>query len=179
MLLVFVFLLLLLAGLWLFWTADGGLVIRIEADELQDRLEAQFPIVKDLRLVEVRLTDPVLSPDPESQRVTVRSQLWAESKLFRDLEEIALMSGSLRYAPDRGEVFLDQVAVVLEAQDEHDDRRKSIEAAATALAESYFAEHPIYVIDESDMKSRLARAFLTEIDISKRAIRLRFDPNAQ
>ena len=179
MLLVFVFLLLLLAGAFLLWTSDGGIVIRIEADELQDRLDAEFPIVKDLRLVEVRLTDPVLTLDPESQRVTVRSQLWAESKLFRDLEETALMSGTLRYDADRAVIFLDEVSVLIETENDQDDRRKSIEAAATALAESYFADHPIYTVHETDMKSRLARALLTEIDISKRAVRLRFDTGTQ
>ena len=55
---------------------------------------------------------------------------------------------------------------------------EALEVAANSLANDYFAEEPIYVVNDDDLRSRIAGAYLTAIEVDPHALVLRFGSTA-
>ena len=168
-------LLLVVAGAAAFWfLGQGGMTLRVSQAELQTRLDERFPIVKDGLLGEIRLSEPRVGLSSATKRVSVDFSLAGNSFLTGEIEGRGVLSGELRYDSPEASLYLDRPEIDLELIDGDEDRREAIEAAATALASSYFSDHPIHTVDDADLRSRLTREYLRELLVENDGLVLRF-----
>lgn len=151
-----------------------GVTLRVSRAELQARLDARFPIEKDGLLGRIRLSEPEISLSTLTERVAVGFELVGNSILTGPVDGRGLLSGELRYEPEEASLYLDRPEITLDLADGDEDRRRAIEAAATALAVDYFADFAIHRVSDADLRSRLTRGFLRELTVHDDGLVLRF-----
>jgi hypothetical protein len=154
-----------------------GIVIKLTADEIQEKLDKAFPVTQRYLLVfELTLADPVVQLTEGSDRIgfglSAGTNVRVEGK---NVEGRAIMSTALEYDPERGALFLAEPRVeslkmpVLPEEYEDD-----VLVAANLAASKYLKHYQVYKLKEADFKQRMAKAFLKNVVVRDGAVRLTF-----
>ena len=142
--------------------------IRISQAQLEQKLAERLPLTQRYPLVSVTLAQPRVHLNEDSERVdfglnmTVNTNTSGSQLLGAQID----VSASLRYDAERGAIFLDQPVMDKLVVQGLDERRTAMAQVAleTAMA-SFLAQQPVYTLNASDTRQRVARMAVRDIKV--------------
>lgn len=155
------------AGLW-WWCVGGDLVIPVTQGEIQERLEARFPVEKTyLLVIHFRFLHPKVVLEKGSDKLRFLVDIEARFSAGGPPHPgTALVSGTITYDREQGEFYL------LGAHLEHitiagmnDDKLARVQEGADLALGGYLDRKPIYRLKQGDFKQDLARMTLKQVRI--------------
>lgn len=137
---------------------------------LEQKLAERLPLTQRYPLVSVTMAQPRVHLSEDSERVdfglnmTVTTNTSGSQLLGAQID----VSSSLRYDAERGAIFLDQPVMDKMVVQGLDDRRTAMaQVALEAAMTSYLAQQPIYTLNASDARQRVARMAVRDIKVDK------------
>jgi len=156
------------AAIW--YLAGKTYEIRISQAQLEQKLAERLPLTQRYPLVSVTMAQPRVHLSEDSERVdfglnmTVTTNTSGSQLLGAQID----VSSSLRYDAERGAIFLDQPVMDKLVVQGLDDRRTAMaQVALEAAMASYLAQQPIYTLNASDARQRVARMKVRDIKVDK------------
>ena len=142
--------------------------IRLTAPEIQSELAAKFPLEKRQLLFTARFTDPTVSIDPLTSRITLGFSTTVSALGMKAATGRAEGEGAIRYEPSSGELFLDSPVVKVKGFELTGLPEKYQHAGSDLIAkglQEYLVHTPIYRLSDKDSKLLSARRALKSIHI--------------
>lgn len=145
-------------------------VFRFTQSQLQEKLNARMPLKRSyLLLFEVTLDRPRIALVNGTDRVAAGLDLLLNVRVGNEPKPLGGtidVSGSVRYAAQTGEFFLDDPRIeqfsVQGIPEKHAAKARSAIAKAVAV---YYAEHPIYQLKVTDIQQAAARLVLQKVEV--------------
>jgi hypothetical protein len=143
------------------------LTIHISQAEIQQRLDAAFPVRKDYgSLMEVTIAAPTITLDPISNRIIADLAIsGATAFTHHRLVGSATIAGSLRYDAASSSFYLDQARLQHVQIDEGGKAFTDRHGWLSTLLCRYLEERPIYVIQATSLPRSAARLVLKDVRI--------------
>jgi hypothetical protein len=142
--------------------------IRISQAQLEQKLAERLPLTQRYPLVSVTLAQPRVHLNEDSERVdfglnmTVNTNTSGSQLLSAQID----VSASLRYDAERGAIFLDQPVMDKLVVQGLDERRTAMaQVALEAAMASFLAQQPVYTLNASDTRQRVARMAVRDIKV--------------
>lgn len=142
--------------------------IRISQAQLEQKLAERLPLTQRYPLVSVTLAQPRVHLNEDSERVdfglnmTVNTNTSGSQLLGAQID----VSASLRYDAERGAIFLDQPVMDKLVVQGLDERRTAMaQVALEAAMASFLAQQPVYTLNASDTRQRVARMAVRDIKV--------------
>ena len=142
--------------------------IRISQAQLEQKLAERLPLTQRYPLVSVTLAQPRVHLNEDSERVdfglnmTVNTNTSGSQLLGAQID----VSSSLRYDAERGAIFLDQPVMDKLVVQGLDERRTAMaQVALEAAMASFLAQQPVYTLNASDTRQRVARMAVRDIKV--------------
>ena len=142
--------------------------IRISQAQLEQKLAERLPLTQRYPLVSVTLAQPRVHLNEDSERVdfglnmTVNTNTSGSQLLGAQID----VSASLRYDAERGAIFLDQPVMGKLVVQGLDERRTAMaQVALEAAMASFLAQQPVYTLNASDTRQRVARMAVRDIKV--------------
>jgi hypothetical protein len=142
--------------------------IRISQAQLEQKLAERLPLTQRYPLVSVTLGQPRVHLNEDSERVdfglnmTVNTNTSGSQLLGAQID----VSASLRYDAERGAIFLDQPVMGKLVVQGLDERRTAMaQVALEAAMASFLAQQPVYTLNASDTRQRVARMAVRDIKV--------------
>lgn len=154
------------AAIW--YLAGKTYEIRISQAQLEQKLAERLPLTQRYPLVSVTLAQPRVHLNEDSERVdfglnmTVNTNTSGSQLLGAQID----VSASLRYDAERGAIFLDQPVMDKLVVQGLDERRTAMaQVALEAAMASFLAQQPVYTLNASDTRQRVARMAVRDIKV--------------
>ena len=142
--------------------------IPISQAQLEQKLAERLPLTQRYPLVSVTLAQPRVHLNEDSERVdfglnmTVNTNTSGSQLLGAQID----VSASLRYDAERGAIFLDQPVMDKLVVQGLDERRTAMaQVALEAAMASFLAQQPVYTLNASDTRQRVARMAVRDIKV--------------
>jgi hypothetical protein len=134
------------AATFLFFVQSRPLVITLNEAQVQQRLEAAFPVRKEVLVVaEVVLSRPQVTLTPGSDRVGFATDCAVHLLGKTAIQGRAYLSGGLRFDPANNALFVPDARVErLEVPGLPSRYQAAVTAAASVAAGEYLGRQPIY-----------------------------------
>jgi hypothetical protein len=152
-----------------------GYVIKITPEQIQEKLDAKFPISKQyLVLFNLTLKDPEVMLKEGSNRIGFG--LSATTNVIvndTDLEGRAHVTAGVHYDPEQGllslvDPLVEKLDISLLPDEYHDEAM----AAAGIAAKEYLDDYEVYRLDESDFKERLAKLAIKSVMVQDGVLKI-------
>jgi hypothetical protein len=156
-----------------------GIVVRMEPEEIQKRLEAGFPIEKTyLMVLKLTLKDPEIIPAGEPDRIGLRLKAAINVSVGGEpIAGTAAVSSGMRYDRDRRAFFLEDPR--LEEMDIPalpGEYRREVRAAAEIAVIRLLTDYEVYALDQSDRAQAMAGMMLKKVEIRGGGVEATFGP---
>lgn len=142
--------------------------VTLSAAEIQSALQRKFPVDKQELIFTAHFTDPTVSIDSTSEKVTLGLATKISALGITAATGKVEATGAVRYEPKTGELFLDSPVVTVRdltlirlSEREKPKASKFIEQGL----QEYFAHMPIYRLNDKDSKFVFARRVLKSMKI--------------
>ena len=158
---------------WLLWRGEA--VVSLGQAELQQALRLGFPLEKTyLVIVQVRLSDPVVTLREDSDRIELAVRVEAGLKdLGRPSRGTADVSCRIRYEPSEGSFYADDPKVERLSLDGHPEGLlEKSSGAVTWVLRGLLARQPIYTLRTLDTARSVARLVLKDVRVREGRLRL-------
>jgi hypothetical protein len=156
-----------------------GIVIELTPGQIQEKLDAKFPISKRYLLVfNLTLADPRVALSEGSDRVgfgiTAKTNVRVNRK---DLTGEAYVTSRIRYYPEEGSLRLVDPRVeeflISLLPEEYEDE---VLAAADLAAAEVLTDYELYRLDQADFKQRLAKLVIRDVVVRNGRLRIMLGP---
>lgn len=152
-------------------------VVELSQAQLQQTIEAQFPIEKNSILLEAELRNPKVFLIEDSERIGLTVEVGIQViGIANEFTGTGTISSDISYSPEKGVFYL------LDPRFEKLESKvlpsKYVEKAIGVLnfaAGEFLDNYPIYELKESDFKQRAFRLVLKDITISDGVVKLSLD----
>ncbi|NET10016.1 MAG: DUF1439 domain-containing protein [Symploca sp. SIO2B6] len=143
------------------------LVVKIPQHQIQQHIEAEFPIEKDLLLLIAQIRNPIVSLDKTSERVTLTVEIainviGASERIGR-----ASLSSAIEYQSDQGIFYLDNIRLDSFNFDlfpnQYLDKVISI---INAISSDVIETIPIHTLDTDQFEQRTIKWVLKDVAIA-------------
>lgn len=160
-------------------TLIGPRDVTVSLAKMQQGLERRFPIDKRvLSVLEVKVTNPQLSLQPERERVALTVDAAVTPPFIRQHWRGNLaISGRLQLDPQRNAVYLADASVDrvnIEGMDESQQRQFA--KVASLLADQLMHETPIYTFKPEDLRYAGVQFVPTQLRTTADGLVVRFEP---
>jgi hypothetical protein len=152
-----------------------GVIIEITAEQIQEKLDAKFPISKRYLIVlNLTLADPEVALREGSERIEFGVSAITNVRVERqDLKGRAHITAAIRYDPKEGALFLvDPQAEDLTISLLPEKYEGDIIEAANLAARELLKDYEVYRLDPSDFKQALAKLVLKDVVVRKSVVRI-------
>lgn len=152
-----------------------GIVIDISQKQLQEKLDARFPISKRyLMLLELTLSDPRVALREGSDRIGFGVSATTNVRVNReDLAGTAHVTAGVQYKPEEGALLLvDPEVETLTISLLPEEYEDEVMAAATVAAKEFLNDYEVYRLDQSDYKQALAGLLIKDVAVRGGALRI-------
>jgi hypothetical protein len=156
-----------------------GVVIRITAAEIQDRLDKVFPLTETyLMLFDLTLADPVVRFTEGSDRIGFGVSAVTNVRVNgENVGGRAYVTSGLAYDPEKRALFLADIGVdSLDMPLLPERYRDNVLLTANLAAQKYLKSYEVYRLDRSDYKQRLAGMLLRDVVVRDGALDAVFGP---
>ena len=173
-----------LVGGLMIWKKLGhsdGVVLTFTEEEIEQRLDAKFPITEDVELIKeplpiklpVTVQTPEISLIPDTNRL--RARITAEiNALLAKYEASASFSCGIRYeASDQSLRLVDPAVEEIETSKIPEKYRDQVHLLATLLAQRYLNDQAVYTLKDEDLKGQAARLLLKEVEVKDGLLHVR------
>jgi hypothetical protein len=152
-----------------------GYVIEITPEQIQEKLDAAFPISKQyLMLLNLTLKDPSVTLQEGSDRigfgVTAATNVSVNDT---DLAGRAHMTAAVRYDPEQASLSLvdplvESLEISLLPEKYHDE----VMAAASVAAKQYLDDYEVYRLETSGFRQKVARLALKSVVVEDGVLKI-------
>ena len=168
---IFVGLIVLLAGALLFHLQGNVYVLHIQADEIRSKMAEKMPINKTyLYVFKVTLANPRVALVQGSSRIHAGMDVMLNVRL-KGLENLGGqvdISGGLRYDAPTGEfLLLEPVVERLSVKGLPESYSNKANKAIGMALNEYYQKHPIYTLRATDLKRATAKWLLKSVLVEK------------
>ena len=140
--------------------------VSMNAEEIQRRLQEKLPVERTKLLLKTTVTDVQVRLQEGSDRIRLRPSLVLEVPLLGALPGQVSVDARVRYAPDRGEFFLDDAVVTdLDVPRIPDSQRDRAQRLVAMVAQAYFATTPVYRLKQGNFKHALAKLIIKSVTV--------------
>jgi hypothetical protein len=156
-----------------FW--DKEFVIEITEEQIQEKLDAQFPISEEYLLIfRLTLADPEVALEEGSDRIGLGVSAFTNVRV--DDEELtgqANIATKIRYNPQKGSLHLvdpqvENLTISL-LPEKYED---AVMLAAGVSTNKFLDDYEIYRLDQSDFKQRMAKLVLKDVVVKDGVLRV-------
>jgi hypothetical protein len=153
--------------------ADGHL--DIEPAELQARIAARFPVHHCKVVIAcLDLSNPVVALAEGDDRIGFTADVTVALGTRERHGRIGF-NGRPRYAPDQGQLFLDDLQITtLALAGLPDDYAELVKTRGAAAARQALQSHPVYTLDTRTAKGALARQAVRDVKVVNGRLRVSF-----
>ena len=138
--------------------------VHLSQAQLQEKVEKAFPIERRLAFVEMTFRHPQILLAAGGDRIGLALDVQVDVPGVGVLHGRMGADGGLAYRADRGEIIIVDARVnELDVTGLPKRYSKALREVAARVAQKYFAEVPVYRLDQSDFKQSLARLVLTSV----------------
>ena len=167
--------LLVALGVWGWWLWTRDAVITVGQPELQQRLEAAFPLETTyLGIGTLTLSHPAVALQPGSDRINFAADAAADA-LGGALRAggTARLSARVRFVPANSELFLDDARVESLSIDGLPSQYAGVvEQAARLAARQYFGSHPLLTVKRPVLSGPLGDRVVKNVVITQGALQV-------
>jgi hypothetical protein len=163
---------LVLAALTLLASSCGTYTVVMTRDDLQRRVEARFPVERDLPLGSLTFSNPVVRLDPGSDRIGLRMDAEAAAiplaaALIGPVRRGSVeLSGGLRYEPATAELFLASPRVESLSIDGIPPRlSEDLKVLLTGLGVDLLGNRPIHKLEGRNLREKAAILALRSVEV--------------
>jgi hypothetical protein len=147
-------------------SSDPTITVTVTAAELQRELSRKLPLTRTGRLVTVTVSSADVALAEGSDRIGLRAAATVQAPLVRPLSGTVQLDGKLRYAPEQGELWLDDVRVLdLGVAAIPVSLKPTVEELVGGLARSVLARTPVYRLKQESFKQSLAKLVLRDLRV--------------
>ena len=160
-------------------TLIGPRDVNVSLAKMQQGLERRFPIDKRvLSVLDVRLTHPQLSLQPERERVALSVDASVMPPFIRQTWRGSLaMSGRLVLDPQRNAVYLSEASVDKVGIDGMDEaQQRQFAKVASLVADQLMHETPIYTFKPDELRYAGVQFVPTQIRTTSNGLTVTFEP---
>ncbi|MDB4500657.1 DUF1439 domain-containing protein [Akkermansiaceae bacterium] len=171
--LFFVILGAVLVGGWMAWKKLGsaeGVVLTFTEEEIETRLSEKFPLTEVItNQVPIPLPVTVQAPEitfiPGTDRVQARITAEVDT-ILKKFGTSASFSCGIRYeASDQSLRLVEPVVEEIETSKVPEKYRGALNLLATALAQRYINDQPVYHLKDADLKDHATRFLLKSVEV--------------
>jgi hypothetical protein len=153
-------------------------VVELSQEQLQEHLEKGFPLEKGVLVFTLQLTDPKVTLRNGSDRIHFSMKIDTGIRIDGVTPRgTAAVETKLRYVPDRGEFYMSDPDVVLDLDSMTGGNLEKINEIANVLVKEFSEQHPLYRLQESDLKQNVARAVVRDIRVEGGALKIHLGLN--
>lgn len=164
---VLIFLVFLVAGLVYLFVKKPRFEVHITAEQIQSLLEKKFPYEKSsLFLVKTVLSNPQVHLEKGNDHVGIRCDISVSIARVKTLETRVYVETGIRYDSKSESVFLVQPELRdFQIRGVPGDTERVVREIVGQAVVEILALEPVYRFAGSDMKGKIARAILKDIEI--------------
>ena len=146
------------------------LVINIPQMQIQEKIEAEFPLEKDLIFLTAQLKHPIIDLDQTTERVTLNLDTAVRLNpgiVNGELLGMVSLSSGISYESEKGTIYLDDIRI--EQIDLDPLPQQSIGKVTdivNALSSDVIESVPIYTLDSDKFKQRSVKWVLKDVAIA-------------
>ena len=150
--------------------------LEIPEAKLQKKVLAMMPMEKKILFFKVILTEPKIELIEEDNKVGIFSHIEVVGPGGLQGKGRAKINGSLIYkAKKSGFYFVDPVIEQLEIDKVDDKHIPQIKAIVQIAARKMLKKHPVYKLNDDNLKHKLAKAMLQSIEIKEKKVLVNFE----
>lgn len=149
--------------------------ITLSAAQIQSALQSKFPIEKKPLIFTVKFSDPTTAIDPTSGQVTVGLKCSMAALGRKAANGDGTATGTVRYEPKTGELFLDNPKVKLNSLEliglAQRDKGKATDLIEAGLQEC-FKRTPIYKLDDKDSQMLMVHRIMKSMRVENGELKI-------
>ena len=147
-------------------STDPTVTITMTAADLQREVARKLPLTRTGRLVTVTVQAAEVVLAEGSDRIGVRATSTVQLPLVRPLSGTVQLDGKLRYVPEQGELWLDDVRVVdLGVAAIPASLKPTVEELVGGIARGVLGHTPVYRLKQESFKQSLAKLVLRDVSV--------------
>ncbi len=147
-------------------TLSNDIKIVFTADELQAKVDEQFPREKQKFLFTIKLTDPGVLLENASDLLGLKIKTQVSILGANALEGFLFVNGHVDYNPKTAELFMTNPTVqAIEIDGLPEKYKERVEEILATAIEEYLAHLPFYQLKAKDFKQSLASLLLKSVSV--------------
>lgn len=152
-----------------------GYVYEISENDIQSRIDGQFPVQKCVLVFCIELKKPFVRFTERDTRIEFGSAARMEIAFSEDkYDGEAGFSGRLKYVRDKGAFFLDDSRLeYLRVNGVSDENRKNLDHLAAAMVKDYLNANPVYSFKHTVLELVAPWLELKDVKVHDGVLRIR------
>ena len=140
-------------------------------DELQKRVEKEFPLKRKKSLLKVEFSDPAVLLEEGSSRIGIRLSIRCRLAGLTSFSGVMEADGQIEYRPETGRFAIANGRLTnVDLNDVPKKYEETIEAVAAAVATTHLSTFTVYELKQDDFKQSLARLVLKSVSVEDGAV---------
>ena len=140
-------------------------------DELQKRVEKEFPLKRKKSLLKVEFSDPAVLLEEGSSRIGIRLSIRCSLAGLTSFSGVMEADGQIEYRPETGRFAIANGRLTnVDLNDVPKKYEETIEAVAAAVATTHLSTFTVYELKQDDFKQSLARLILKSVSVEDGAV---------
>lgn len=161
-----------------YYFSGKNYVLRFTESQLQEKLNAKFPLTKTYLLIfNISLDNARVHLLDGAQRVAVGLDIVLDINVGKETRPLGGkldISGSVNYLAETGQIFLtDPVIENLSLQGVPEAYIGKLNLILTKALTNYYAEHPIYTLKSTDVKQAVVKLVLKDVRVENHELVLK------
>lgn len=154
--------------------------LRLSEADLQERIDLVLPVERKQLFVTVRVSDPDVDLSSRSNLVGIALSVEASVPGGLKGSGRGKLFGSVRYERNEGAFYLDEPKLrELEIKRVPAQLNKEIAKIAEVALVKALQRYPLYRLNESDNKQKMAKAMLESVNVEDQQLLIKLKPSFQ
>ena len=146
------------------------LVINISQVHIQEKIETEFPIEKDLIFLKTQLKNPLIDLDENSERVTLSLDSIVQFNpgvVSVDLPGMVSLSSGISYVSEKGTIYLDDIRIErIDLAPLPEQAIEKVTSIVNAISTDVIESVPIYTLNSNKFEQRSIKWVLKDVAIA-------------